>query len=197
MKFKRLHINESVLEDFDSTKNFSVDKEISWKPAVDIFGKDTNQCIVSTDYDDDFSSPEYMPEMEMTPLDGPQIGSDSGVADLLITAINDEWEAIRQYNSLMSTLQYEVKNNPEYEAFFTVITDILAEENKHVGQLQEVLKTISPNVESIEHGEAEGLSQLRSSGKMEVQSWEDDKTQVGNPNEVSTTCTLTNIDDEM
>lgn len=197
MKFKRLHMNESVLEDFDSTKNFSFDKEIRWEPATDIFGNDTKNCVVSGEYDDDFSSPEYIPDMEMTPPEGPKAGSDIGISDLLISAINDEWEAIRQYNSLVAALQYEVKNNPEYESFFTVINDILAEENKHVGQLQEVLKTISPNVESIEQGEVEGQQQLKSPMLMNVQFWDDSKTEAGNSNEISSTCTLSDIDDEM
>lgn len=42
-----------------------------------------------------------------------------------------------------------------------VIQDIVAEENTHIGQLQQILLQISPNVQNIEKGEIEGEEQLQ------------------------------------
>lgn len=85
--------------------------------------------------------------------------SSNGVADLLINAINDEWEAISTYNSLISTLV----DLGGYDKMIDVINDIAKEENKHVGQLQECLKEVSANTEEIEDGAEEGKEQLEGS----------------------------------
>ena len=59
----------------------------------------------------------------------PNPGNDTGVSNLIIHAINGEWDTIAEYNSLISNLG----NNPD---MIPVIQDIVAEENKHIGQLQ-------------------------------------------------------------
>ena len=41
-----------------------------------------------------------------------------------------------------------------------IINDILVEENKHMGQLQELLKIISPNAKEIDNGEVEAEHQI-------------------------------------
>jgi rubrerythrin len=84
-----------------------------------------------------------------------------------------------------------------------VISDIVNEENKHVGQLQELLKIISPNATSIEQGAAEGAAQIANSehewvnGKLKVEMHPEQRTSDNiASNEVDTTCTLYNVDDE-
>ena len=128
------------------------------------------------------------------------------IADLLIAAINDEWEAIKGYNDLVSALSYEINNNPAFSQMIAVINDINAEENKHVGQLQEILKTISPNANMIREGEVEGKKQFNFvNGKLPVQgvkiiSQERGEIPVngidGLAGDGDTTCTISNIDDE-
>ena len=145
------------------------------------------------------SEPSAIPE-------GPQPGPNSGIADLLIAAINDEWEAIKGYNDLVSALSYEINNNPAFSQMIAVINDINAEENKHVGQLQEILKTISPNANMIREGEVEGKKQFNFvNGKLPVQgvkiiSQERGEIPVngidGLAGDGDTTCTISNIDDE-
>lgn len=70
-----------------------------------------------------------------------------GIADLIIGAINDEWDAIRYYNTM--------KVNLTDVTMQKVIDDIVAEEMNHVGMLQSLLASISPNMEKVDEGEAE------------------------------------------
>ena len=70
-------------------------------------------------------------------------------------AIKDEWDAIETYNTLSITARAE-----GFEDIATISDEIGTEENKHVGQLQAALKTISPNAEAIDVGEEEGNNQL-------------------------------------
>ena len=86
---------------------------------------------------------------------GPSVGTDTTIADMLITAINDEWETIKYYNSVISAL-----HQAGQDEMIPVIEDINNEEHKHVGQLQECLKQISPNTKSISDGETEGSKQI-------------------------------------
>lgn len=91
-----------------------------------------------------------------SPLPGPADGEDTGLANLIIDAINDEWEAIQGYNVLKANLgEYG-----EYSEFLPIIDDIAAEENNHVGMLQKMLSKISPNTEYISQGEEEAYSDL-------------------------------------
>lgn len=83
----------------------------------------------------------------------PNLGNDTGVSNLIIEAINSEWETIAEYNSLIANLGNNVDMIP-------VIQDIVAEENKHIGQLQQILLQISPNVQNIDLGEQEAVEQL-------------------------------------
>lgn len=94
-------------------------------------------------------------DVDAEALKGPKEGAACGIASLLIDAINGEWETIETYNSLAVTARAE-----GFEDFAKVIDDINTEENIHVGQLQELLKTISPNAEAIKDGEEEGKEQL-------------------------------------
>lgn len=87
---------------------------------------------------------------------GPAVGMDTGVAELLLHLINDENEAIQNYNSARATLA----TDPNYSEFIEVMDDIATEELNHVGQLQALLKRISPNASAIEAGEEEAEGQL-------------------------------------
>lgn len=151
---------------------------------------------VTTDFDDDFKYDEHDVE---NVLPGPASGADTGVANELIALINDEWEAIQGYNGAIANLRAMISQNPFYDKAISVLEEISAEENRHVGQLQEILRNISPNAQDIDKGHEEAQDQLRFvGGKLQVQSWET-PTANTNPNaqEVDTTCTLMDIDDEM
>jgi rubrerythrin len=163
MKFK-LDLNESLFDD----EEFKETKHVFNEGDFDKYALDDEFC----ELDYELSNSEAAASKVDTSVipEGPQPGPNSGIADLLIAAINDEWEAIRGYNSLVASLSYESNSNPQFAQMIEVINDINAEENKHVGQLQEILKAISPNAEMIKAGEQEGQKQFNFvNGKLPVQ----------------------------
>lgn len=85
----------------------------------------------------------------------PNSVEDNGLSNLIITEINGEWDTIKNYNQLLISLKQF-----GHEEFNYVIQDIIREENKHIGQLQTILETISPNVSEIDSGEIEAEEQL-------------------------------------
>ena len=87
---------------------------------------------------------------------GPAVGAPTGIADELIKNINDEWTTISNYNKLVANMEAY-----GFDYMVPTIQDILNEEHLHIGQLQELLKTISPNTDSIEKGEIEGEKDLK------------------------------------
>ena len=161
--------------------------------------KDSTASI--NEIDDDFS--EYTNDHSLeNVLPGPSEGTDTGVASELIALINDEWEAIEGYNNAIATLRGASSNNPVYESAIKVLEEISAEENVHVGQLQEVLRQISPNAGNIENGTREAKSQLGLvGGVLPVQSWDtvqssNSKTTICD-NTSDDICTISDVDDEM
>lgn len=152
------------------------------------------------EFDDDFSDYETEHDLNNV-LPGPAEGADTGVASELIALINDEWEAIEGYNNAIASLRTVIDENPFYADAIKILEEISAEENVHVGQLQEVLKQISPNAAEIHKGTAEAKSQLGLvGGVLPVQTWDEvrgatpDSKQV---NKIEDTCTLSDVDDEM
>ena len=87
--------------------------------------------------------------------DGTVTSENNGIANMLITAINDEWETVKMYNDLIVNME-----TFGYTNMTEVIRDVINEENKHIGQLSKALETISPNVANIEKGEQEAEEQL-------------------------------------
>ncbi len=79
----------------------------------------------------------------------------TGMSQLLIDAINGEWDTIKLYNDIIVNAE-----SYGYSDIANVIRDIIAEENIHIGQLQTALETISPNISSIEKGVEEAEQQL-------------------------------------
>lgn len=81
--------------------------------------------------------------------------TDNGISQMLIDAINGEWDTIKLYNDIIINLE-----TYGYSDIANVIRDVSNEESKHVGQLQAALDTISSNVEDISKGTEEAISQL-------------------------------------
>lgn len=88
-------------------------------------------------------------------LAGPEAGPAAGLAELISAAIKEEWSAIETYNTLSISARAE-----GFEGIAKISDEIGTEENKHIGQLQEALKTISPNTDAIAVGQEEGKDQL-------------------------------------
>lgn len=86
-------------------------------------------------------------DIEIEPKRGPEEGPLFGLASMLNTAIQEELKTIDNYNSIAVTAK-----DCDAEYMIDVINDINTEENKHVGQLQQLLQMISPNAEAIRTG---------------------------------------------
>ncbi len=106
---------------------------------------------------------------------GPAVGMAAVVSDL----IKDEYEAIDGYNSAIATAESE-----GFSDAVKVLSEIQAEENVHIGQLQEVMKLFDPNADKIEEGQVEGAEQLNNpaetpnnnieeSAEMQKERWEE------------------------
>jgi hypothetical protein len=169
MKFMKIKLDESLFDDEMSMTDSYMDNSFM----------------------DDSADEELDPDF----MDIPDEGFPTGIADNIMRLINDEWEAIQGYNNFAELL----RNANADDNLLTVIKDIAAEENKHVGQLQEMLKIYSPNAEQISVGEREAKSQMMPKSSMisGIQFWD-----VAPANEVSAPivdnecCTLSDVDDE-
>ena len=123
----------------------------------DLFKED----IINVDDEFDMSADEVSP--------APEIGVESGMSATINALIRDEWEAIDGYNSAIVTAK-----DAGLDDIVQVLTHIQNEENKHVGELQECLKLLTPSAEHIEVGAEEAEKELSSN------------VQEGNPIEVET-----------
>lgn len=117
--------------------------------------------FINEKYDDEIEiGNEEIPvedNSEGTP-ETPKPGVETGYSNMLIKAINGEWETIELYNSIIATLSLE--KDKKYDAIIKILQDITNEENVHVGQLQKALEILSPNTSSIKDGEKEANEQI-------------------------------------
>ena len=192
------------------------DDDMSMQDSIHIFPSDHfaeyGKTVDLAEYDDDIF--EYEPTAEARALtdhageaipEGPKDGLASGVADSLINLINDEWEAIQGYNDFRAmVLDMNKTGTRDYTHMLEVINEVINEENRHVGQLQELLKEVSPNTASIEKGQEEAKEQLASNhewvnGRLKVEAHAPIVQETTSPNlnnDVETTCALIDVDDE-
>lgn len=195
MRVKKLILDESILDNFE-TKALLGD----WMDAPEIGpGLQTLQSkgLIDT-YDDEFVDLDGVPSSHLDePIPGPASGAATGVVSMLIDAMNDEWETINKYNSMITTLR-EVPEIVNPEGYIKVLEEIVNEETRHAGQLQELIKQISPNAVEVANGQREAKAQLNQfvGGKLQVQSWDAPAPQ-STPNEICDLCSLSDIDDEM
>lgn len=82
-------------------------------------------------------------------------GSDSAMAEIINQLIVDEWEAISGYNSASVTAQ-QIGAEDAAKLF----ADIAREEAAHVGELQQLLKSVDENTHAISEGEEEAQQKL-------------------------------------
>ena len=95
---------------------------------------------------------------EETPKEEEKVLESNAIASILNSLIVDEFEAVEGYNTAISTLTAE--DVEKYGDAIVILNDILNEENIHIGQLQEILKTISESASNIEDGEKEAQEVL-------------------------------------
>lgn len=201
----KLKLDESLFDD-DMSFTFA-------EPSIQVFDEGHFDEYKDDEYDDTPFQYEPLVRAE-APTDhngeaipeGPKPGVESGIADSLIKLINDEWEAIQGYNTFRDMiLSMQQNNDGDYSDMIKVIDEISNEENLHVGQLQELLKGVSPNTESIRKGEEEAQEQLQSSGhewvngQLKVEFHQPatiNHSQNDQPNAIDENCNLEDTDDE-
>ena len=166
MKF-RLVENKNLMEDNSMPKFhmvFTVDgvkseqdiSAVNVQKAEELIRKQYNGQTLSfmskqeiKDINEDVEDPSTVKEDAVEESERvPQTGEEVGLSNMIIQEINGEWETIQHYNDLIALMRAQ-----GYDDMVDVISDIVAEENTHVGQLQKLLGMISPNVENIEKGE--------------------------------------------
>lgn len=136
----------------------------------DTFTVESNKEDIDEDFgdsdieiDDDFidrlscdcPATEETDKKEETEEKPPQTPEENGVATTLNKLVVGEWDTINDYNAAIQQCK-----DLGFDDLIPSLEDIVREENVHVGQLQELLKTISTNTNAISHGEAEGAEQL-------------------------------------
>lgn len=175
MKF-RLVENKSLMEDSSMPKFhmvFTVDgvkseqdvSAVNVQKAEELIRKQYNGQTLSfmskqeiKDINEDVENPVAVKEDAVEESERvPQTGEEVGLSNMIIQEINGEWETIQHYNDLIALMRAQ-----GYDDMVDVISDIVAEENTHIGQLQKCLQVISPNVSKIEAGETEAIEQLSS-----------------------------------
>lgn len=125
---------------------------IDWGPCYTLDEAQEFLIAKDSDYDDIYESLKESVTSDAEPIEnGPKVGMASIISDL----IKDEYEAIDGYNAAIATAEAE-----GFEDAIKVLTEIQAEENIHIGQLQEVMKLFDPNADKVEDGQAEGAEQL-------------------------------------
>ena len=128
---------------------------VDWGPCYTFDEAQEFLIAKDSDYDDMDESLKESVTSDAEPIEnGPKVGMASIISDL----IKDEYEAIDGYNAAIATAEAE-----GFEDAIKVLTEIQAEENIHIGQLQEVMKLFDPNADKVEDGQAEGAEQLANS----------------------------------
>ena len=85
----------------------------------------------------------------------PQTPEENGLASTLNKLVVGEWDTIDDYNAAIQQCK-----DLGFDDLIPSLEDIVREEHVHVGQLQELLKTISTNTNAIAQGEEEGAKQI-------------------------------------
>lgn len=85
----------------------------------------------------------------------------------ITVAIESEFDATRVYDNIMTLVKGFATTNAIANMVGLVIRDIHNEENKHIGQLLELLSKLSPELaEFYEKGRQEGNSQIEQAKSM-------------------------------
>ena len=80
----------------------------------------------------------------------------NGISMIINNLIKDEYEAIDAYNSAITTF----KDIGKSDDAISVLNDIVAEENIHVGQLQRLMELFDPNADKVSDGVEEASEQI-------------------------------------
>ena len=136
-----------LLSDYLSDKYGFCHKGFKWKGKED--SGDTLVC-----YDIEWDVGESLNEEDEGKKD-----DKSDISNEFGSNVKDEWDAIEGYNTLESEIKSSSLSEEEKAKLLSIIDDIRSEEYRHVGQLQQALKTVTDDANKIDDGEKEAESQ--------------------------------------
>ena len=152
------YLDEKIFGNTDDTTNILLSSD-KIDDEVDEAVNTGNYSGLDFDVDDSvFEVVKTSNESEEAQKELPKTDADFGISNMLNALIRDEWEAIEGYNSTIVTLNdIGFKNAEQIKG---ILSDIVKEENIHVGQLQKALELVSPNAVAIETGAREATEQI-------------------------------------
>ncbi len=161
---KKQYTNKNVLfqksEEVKTPTNEALfdDEDFTFEPAGTEIGLEVSD--VDDEYGDfDIDKFGNHDEGHEDTLSAPETGPASGISSVINALIIDEWEAIENYNSAIISAR-----DCGYDDIVEVLTGIQNEENKHVGELQECLKKLTPSAEKITDGAEEAVKEMEDDG---------------------------------
>ena len=166
-------IDESLSKEEVEPLEEKTEEYLTEDVEIEIETKDEPKVEVE---DSDEHSIKNVPEM-------PTTDCKMVVANILNPLIKDELEAIDGYNSAVATFRSMMEDETtdksiDYKGIIAVISEITNEENLHIGQLEKLLETVSPNAKSIDDGKDEAAEQLEeTSDKKEEEVEVEEKTE--------------------
>lgn len=101
------------------------------------------------------------------PLTGPNEGAEYGIASSVNLAIQKELETINEYDSLALNARAE-----GYDSVAEVIDHISSEEYEHVGELQQVLKSLAPNANAMDNADSVSIEE-ELEDKRDFKTWQE------------------------
>ena len=140
-------------------KTYEVEYTVTYKKNMRGSSPADVQNTIKKEHDGNQVSFRYTKEIESVNEDmqapPAPLDEDAGMTGIINNLIVDEYEAIDGYNGAIQTA-----NVLGYQEVINVLSDISNEENIHIGQLQELLKTFSEQAKSAKQGEEEAKRQL-------------------------------------
>lgn len=138
---KTLQLTEDSVEEVSEQDSVSPEEDMLQEDLENLLGRNAEDSFEES-------------ELETEPPKGEE---GTYMASMLGNLVKEEYDAIASYAGFLQDLE---ANNFGDESDRKVICDILAEENVHVGQLQELLKKVYPAAENVEVGTEEAQEQI-------------------------------------
>lgn len=154
---------EWLLHKWDDVDEDEKEYDDDYIPEAECEECDESFDLAEVEVDDDFiaslsDAPVVTAEVvEEEPKEDkpPQTPEENGLATTLNKLIVGELDTINDYNAAIQQCK-----DWGFEDQIPSLEDIVKEEHVHIGQLQELLKTVSSNANAIEQGEEEGAEQI-------------------------------------
>ena len=162
---------KNIIQEAEGEKTFEVQytvkytKKVSAKSASEAQQKirdeykDQTVMITSTkevDDDEDNLNEDFAQDIVMDDIDDSITPDQRGFAGVINNLIIDEYDAVNGYNGAIATA-----NAMGLDTASKLLQDISDEETRHIGELQELMKTVTPQANEIENGSREASEKIQ------------------------------------